>query len=130
VAQGPAVNRPPHEIVELAERIVLQTLPKRASPKALARAAGVSIADLHHAFRIARGAPLYSALMVLRLEAADQMLQVETPMTAEAVALQCGFGHYGVFHRNYRLKFGREPGGGHPVAVAERRSFIPNEDEA
>jgi transcriptional regulator GlxA family with amidase domain len=103
------MTRTPTEIVEVVERVVLERLPRRVALRELARAAGVSIADMHLAFRSTLGVPLYRRLLSLRLEAADRLLTADPTLTAEAVALQCGFGHYGVFQRNFKVRFGREP---------------------
>jgi transcriptional regulator GlxA family with amidase domain len=97
-------------LVRRAEEAVLAALPKRLSDKALARAVGVMTVDLHRAFLLVRGVPIYTALHALRLDEADRMLTGDHSISPEAVALQCGFGHYGVFHRNYRRRFKREPG--------------------
>lgn len=98
------------DLVETTERMVVAALPKRLSESVLATAIGVKVSDLHRAFLIVRGTPLYTALHAVRLDAADQLLVGNPAMAPEAVAIQCGFGHYGVFHRNYRRRFGREPG--------------------
>ena len=98
------------DLVETVERMVLAALPKRLSEKALAQMIGVRIADLHRAFLIVRGAAFYTALHAVRLDAAHRLLRDKPGLAPEAVAIQCGFGHYGVFHRNYRRRFGLEPG--------------------
>lgn len=106
----------PEAIVAAVEKMVLEMLPKRASSLTLAMAVGVTVAELNWAFRIVRGAPIYTALLWLRLDVADHMLRSEALPSAELVATRCGFGHYGVFHRSYRLRFEREPG--HPIGDA------------
>lgn len=112
---GGASSRPvaklmPAEIVARAEEIVLDRLPHRVPSPVLARTVGVSIAEMNAAFRLQRGAPFYTALIWLRLDAVDRLLRKEPSLSEQAVAQRCGFGHYGVFLRNYRLRFGRDPG--------------------
>lgn len=97
------------EIVEIVEREVLAKLPSRLSHKTLAKLARIDVLRLERAFIAVRHAPLYSALHRLRLKEANRLLIEESGLPAEAVALRCGFGHYGVFHRSYRRHFGHEP---------------------
>ncbi|MGC1301082.1 MAG: helix-turn-helix domain-containing protein [Caulobacteraceae bacterium] len=115
------------DIVEMIEHIVIATLPKRMSEKSMAAAAGIKTSELHRAFMTVRGVPTYTSLHALRLDMADRLLRENPSMSSEAVALQCGFGHYGVFHRNYRRKFGREPRDNRSSTLIETRSFTPGE---
>jgi transcriptional regulator GlxA family with amidase domain len=89
--------------------MVLAALPKRLSEKAMARSIGITISDLRQSFMIARNAPIYSALHTFRLDLSANMLKENPSTHPEEIALRCGFGHYGVFRRNYRRRFGYEP---------------------
>jgi transcriptional regulator GlxA family with amidase domain len=122
-SNGSTPRTPPagdSRIVETVERAVLDALPTRLSEGALAKLAGVSLNGLQRAFLSERRTTLYSALHRLRLEEADRLLLEEPSSPAEAIAIRCGFGHYGVFHRNYRRHFGREP-------RADLRSVSPSD---
>lgn len=90
------------ELVEDVERLVLEHLPKRLGDTALAKAVGVNVGELHRAFLDARNSTMYQALYRLRLETVKRILESDPSRSPEAVAFQCGFGHYGVFHRRYR----------------------------
>ena len=101
------INAAPR-IVEAVERTVLDGLPRRPNLLALARLVGVSVPEIHDAFKLVRRRTIYSALLHLRLDAADRLLSSRPDLPPEAIALQCGFGHFGVFRRDYRLRFGRD----------------------
>ena len=90
------------ELVERSEELVLASLPRRLTDAALARQIGVSIGDLRRAFLDVRRTTMYRALYQRRLEAVRQILEQDPERSPEAVAFECGFGHYGVFHRRYR----------------------------
>ncbi len=90
--------------------MVLAALPRRIPDSALARAVGGTPDDLKRAFRAVRRAPLYTALLELRLDEANRLLKEDPDLPADVVALQCGFGHFGIFRRGYRRRFGSEPG--------------------
>jgi transcriptional regulator GlxA family with amidase domain len=104
-----ADGRTAGEIVSVVENIVLQMLPKRPTLRVLAVKAGVATAEINLAFRIYCGVPVYRRLLSLRLEQADRLLKSDPNLPAEVAALQCGFGHFGVFNRNFRVRFGRDP---------------------
>jgi AraC-like DNA-binding protein len=106
------------QIVELAESMVLTTLPKRLSEKAMARSIGITLFDLRHSFMAVRDAPIYSALHTFRLDLSARMLEEEPSSHPEDIALRCGFGHFGVFRRSYQRRFGCEPGYRHTTAPA------------
>jgi transcriptional regulator GlxA family with amidase domain len=99
-----------HHIVATVERMVLAALPRRISDSALARAIGGTPDDLKRAFRAVRRAPLYTALLELRLDEANRLLKEDPALPPDVVALHCGFGHFGIFRRGYRRRFGAEPG--------------------
>lgn len=90
------------ELVEQIERLVLASLPKRLTDAVLARETGVSVGELRRAFLDVRRTTMYRALYSLRLEAVRRILEEDPVRSPEAVAFECGFGHYGVFHRRYR----------------------------
>ena len=90
------------DLVERVERLVLANLPKRLTDAALSRETGVSGGELHRAFLDVRGTTMYQALYRVRLEAVRRILEEEPVRSPEAVAFECGFGHYGVFLRRYR----------------------------
>jgi transcriptional regulator GlxA family with amidase domain len=89
--------------------MVLAALPRRIPDSALARAVGGTPDDLKRAFRAVRRVPLYTALLELRLDEANRLLKEDPAVPADVVALQCGFGHFGIFRRGYRRRFGAEP---------------------
>lgn len=97
-------------IVATVERMVLAALPRRIPDSKLARAIGGTPDDLKRAFRAVRRAPLYTALLELRLDEANRLLKEDPALPADVVALHCGFGHFGIFRRGYRRRFGAEPG--------------------
>lgn len=118
------------DIVATAERMVLAGLPKRVSDSALARAIGILPQDLQRAFRAVRRQPIYTALQELRLDEADRQLREDVALPADVAALRCGFGHFGVFRRGYKRRFGHEPGASTPAAhplegEAEQRGPAP-----
>jgi transcriptional regulator GlxA family with amidase domain len=90
------------DVVEMAEQLVLANLPKRLADSALAKRVGVGLAELHRAFLDVRGTSMYQALYRLRLEEVRRILEADPARSPEVVAFECGFGHYGVFHRRYR----------------------------
>lgn len=90
------------EVVEDVERIVLAHLPRRLADAKLAEAVGVNVGEMRRAFLDVRGAAMYQALYKLRLELVERILKNDPTRSPEVVAFQCGFGHYGVFHRRYR----------------------------
>lgn len=112
IAKVTTINN--RDVVMAAEELVLANLPKRLTDGVLAQAVGVKVTGLRHAFQEVRGTSIYHALYVLRLRAVTQILEIDPSRSPEAVAFECGFGHYGVFHRNYRREFGTEPGASRP----------------
>src|ERR1700761_8214562 len=90
------------ELVEDVERLVLENLPKRLGDTVLAKAVGVNVGDLHRAFLDVHSTTMYQALYKLRLATVKRILENDPARAPEVVACECGFGHYGVFHRRYR----------------------------
>ena len=90
------------ELVEDVERLVLANLPRRMGDTVLAKSVGANVADLHRAFLDVRSTTMYQAIYKLRLETVKRILESDPSRSPEAVACECGFGHYGVFHRRYR----------------------------
>lgn len=90
------------ELVEDVERLVLENLPKRLGDTVLAKAVGVNVGDLRRAFLDVHSTTMYQALYKLRLETVKRILESNPARSPEVVAFECGFGHYGVFHRRYR----------------------------
>jgi transcriptional regulator GlxA family with amidase domain len=88
--------------VQDVEQLVLNNLPRRLGDTVLAKAVGVKVGELHRAFLDVRSATMYQALYKLRLETVKCILESDPTRAPEAVAFECGFGHYGVFHRRYR----------------------------
>jgi transcriptional regulator GlxA family with amidase domain len=89
-------------LVERTEQLVLTNLPKRLPDSALAKITGVTASELHRAFLDVRGMSMYQALYRLRLEAVRRIVEEYPMRSLEAVAFECGFGHYGAFNRRYR----------------------------
>jgi transcriptional regulator GlxA family with amidase domain len=90
------------DLVRRVEELVVASLPKRLPDSVLVKRMGASIGELRRAFLDVRGATMYQALYTLRLELVRQILEQDPTRSPEAVAFECGFGHYGVFHRRYR----------------------------
>ncbi len=114
------------ELVEDVERLVLENLPKRLSDTVLAKAVGVTVGELHRAFLDVRSTTTYQALYRLRLETVKRILQDDPSRSQEVVAFECGFGHYGVFHRRYRRYLELNGQDGDALTVEAERAQAPS----
>jgi AraC-like DNA-binding protein len=76
----------------------------------LAAGVGISLRTIQHAFRRTRRCTPRQFLRRRRLELAHQRLR-EAPIgaTVTEIALECGFGHFGDFARDYKERFGESP---------------------
>ena len=88
--------------MEQVERLIVASLPRRLTDTALAKETSASIGDLRRAFLDIRNTTMYQALYRLRLETVRRTLEKDPTRDPRVVAFECGFGHYGVFHRRYR----------------------------
>ena len=70
---------------------------------------GCSQSALYYAFKTNRGYTPMQFLVARRLELARERLLNDPAGTATAVALECGFTHYGRFVKAYRDRFGETP---------------------
>jgi len=123
---------PNRERVEHVERLVLASLPRRLTDAALAETTGATIEELRRAFLDVRRTTMYQALYLLRLEAVRQTLENNPSRDPRVVAFECGFGHYGVFHRRYRHFIAEREAAlsaaGAPAApMADEISALPDE---
>jgi len=72
--------------------------------------AGVSPRSLQKTFLAARGQTPYEFVTARRLAAARRRLErASSPVRVSAVALDCGFRHFGRFAASYRAAFGESP---------------------
>jgi AraC-like DNA-binding protein len=76
----------------------------------LAAGVGISLRTIQHAFRRTRQCTPRQFLRQRRLELAHQRLR-EAPIgaTVTGIALECGFGHFGDFARDYKRRYGESP---------------------
>ena len=97
-------------LVRRAEEIMAAQLAEPLTIEALARMLGLSPRRLQQAFRSVRGRTPREILSELRLEAARRRLGAPLAGdTVAAIALDCGFAHFGRFARAYALRFGESP---------------------
>jgi AraC-like DNA-binding protein len=76
----------------------------------LAHGIGVSLRTIQHTFQRSRGYTPREFLRRCRLELARRrLLEADPNDTVTGVALECGFGHFGDFARDYKRRFGESP---------------------
>jgi len=78
------------------------------SPSALARAAGLSVAQFNRRFRALTGASPARYQITRRIDRARELLR-ETPLTLQQIADALGYRDIYYFHRQYRRETGQTP---------------------
>lgn len=78
--------------------------------ESLAQGIGVPLRTIQHAFQRSRGYTPREFLRRCRLELARRRLRAAGEGdTVTRIALECGFGHFGDFARDYKRRFGESP---------------------
>lgn len=96
--------------VRLAETYIDVHLHEPITISDLARAAHVSVRTLQMAFRKHRGSPPHLLVRQKRLDRAREILSSAAfGITVAAVAIDCGYAHFGRFSGEYRKRFGEAP---------------------
>jgi AraC-like DNA-binding protein len=96
--------------VRRAEEIMEAELAEPLTIRSLADTLGLSPRRLQQAFQTVRGRTPREVLSEMRLEAARQRLLAPAEGdTVSAIALDCGFAHFGRFARAYGRRFGERP---------------------
>lgn len=99
------------QLVQQAERYMMEHLDNTLSIDTLCAVLYVSRRTLHNAFREVVGIGPMTYLKIQRLKQVHHQLEQAHPLatTVFATAYQCGFWHMGHFSRDYKQMFGESP---------------------
>lgn len=109
--------RPPEDIellrtepacLALAERALLEHLPRRLGVQALAQHAGVSLRTLQQAARSHRGQTLSDLLRQCLMKEALQLM-ADTDLSLQEIAARCAYRDAGAFSRDFKRVHGSAP---------------------
>jgi len=92
----------------LAERALLQQLPRRLGVQALAQHAGVSLRTLQQAARRYRGQTLSDLLRQCLMKEALQLM-ADTDLSLQEIAARCAYRDAGAFSRDFKRVHGSAP---------------------
>ena len=109
-AGAQATNEPGLERIARVQRWIDAHLDQEITLDRLCAVAGFGPRSLQKAFVAARGLTPHEFVTARRLAAARRRLEsASSPVRVSAVALDCGFRHFGRFAVSYRAAFGESP---------------------